>query len=160
MSERKKLIEKAKMPAGKKVKKKLDSWIDENVNVPLAKRGHDKAGAAISALLSAGGDMMIPDDVTDLAAAMVPGARLAKLGKKGIKAIKKAKMPKGEPKTLNYKDIEAEEAAKRLKKRQESEARAETLRYSEDGKKITREQPDLYDHELRAKERRRKRRSK
>ena len=77
------------MPIGKQTKKKLDSWINENVNVPLSKRGMGDTGAALSAVLSAGGDLLIPDDLADAAVAMVPGARLLRTGKKGVKALKK-----------------------------------------------------------------------
>ena len=140
---RKELLKKSKMPIGKKAKLKLDEWINQNVNLPLAKRGYEDTGAALSAAISAGGELLIPDDLADAAMAAVPGMRILKSGKKGLKALKTAdKAP-----TLDYKAIDKAEREAQKARRKLSEKTADTLDYS--GGQITRKKPNLTDTELR-----------
>ena len=150
------LLDKAKMPIGKNIKDKLDNWINENINVPLSKAGHENTGAAISAALSAGGELLIPDSIADAALALVPGAKLLKAGKKGFKALAKLepvaeKALKGANKldysaikaaekaaekaapVLDYGKMKAEEQAARNAKRQMFDKMSTTLQYDKFG---------------------------
>ncbi len=127
----KSLLEKAKMPVGKRTKEKLDEWINKNINVPLHEKGFSDAGAALSAALSAGGELLIPDDLADAAMAAVPGASLIKAGKKGMKALKQ--IP-----TIDYGAIKKAEKAKR----QASEKMADTLEWKPSGA-VIRKKPNL-----------------
>ena len=75
------------------LKEKLDSWLDNNVNQPLASKGYGNIGAGLSAAGSAAGDMFIPEDATDVAMSFLPFGKIAKgVGKifKGAKKGKKA----------------------------------------------------------------------
>lgn len=72
--------------AGPAAKKKVDDWLESNVNEPLAEAGHPDIGAGISAVGSAAADMAIPEDEMDLAMAALP----IKGGGKAIKAAKEA----------------------------------------------------------------------
>ena len=139
------LLDKARMPYGKVAKKKLDNWLNENVNLPLAERGHEDTAALLSAVLSAGGELLIPDDLADVAMAVVPGLRLAKVAKKGLKALKKVDKVKGlKPVAmLDYGKIKQAEKLKADKIRQASEKGADTLVYEQGGKKITRKKPKV-----------------
>lgn len=121
------------MPIGKKAKEKLDAWLNENVNIPLSKSGHEDAGAAISAALSAGGEFLIPDDLADMAVAMVPGARLVKSAKKGMKAIKKVVPGLEKAGSINYENIKKAEDAARKSRREMFDKTAHTLEYDKFG---------------------------
>ena len=134
------------MPVGKDVKKRLDEWLDENVNVPLSKRGYPDTGAALSAAVSAGGELLIPDDLADVAMAMLPGGMLLKSGKKGMKALKlgdkagdtaqalkKAKPGLAKAGTIDYGEIKkAEDTARKAAIKKADEA-ADTLVYDPSG---------------------------
>lgn len=142
-----KLLEQMKMPIGKQQKKKLDSWLNDNVNLPLAEKGYGDAGAALSAALSAAGEMIIPDDLADAALAMVPGARLMKAGAKGMKILKKTdKAIQAGKKTnvIDYGEIRKVEKAKADAARAHSEKTADTLVYDQGKKTITRKRADLF----------------
>lgn len=97
---RKTLKEQAEEIYGKKkdnpsLKEKLNAWLDDNVNQPLAKRGYEKTGAGISAVGSAAGEMFIPEDVGDVIATVAPagivgkGLRALGLGGKKVKKVKR-----------------------------------------------------------------------
>lgn len=148
--ENKVLVKKARMPLGARAKQKLDEWLNQNVNLPLSEAGYEDAGAAISAALSATGEMVIPEDLADLAMAAVPGAKLAKAAKKGFKIIKKAEGP-----ALDYGKIAAKEAEKAQKKRDLMDKMAETLEYKPSGE-IVRKKPDLFSDQLEAAEKAKK----
>lgn len=124
MAERKDLLKKTQMPLGQRTKARLDEWVNENVNVPLAERGMEDTGAALSAAISASGELLIPDDLADAAMALIPGARILKAGKKGIKVIRKA-APAIE-KVLDYGKIRKAETAAR----KAGEEAADTLQYT------------------------------
>lgn len=155
MSKRKELIEKAPMPLGKQVKKKLDDWLNENVNLPLSKKGYPDTGAAISAALSAGGELVIPEDLADMAMAIVPGGALVKAGRKGMKVLKKAKDTSKQAPTLDYGKIKEEEKLARARKREAYDKVAETLEYKPSGD-IVRKKPDLMSSGIRELERKNK----
>jgi hypothetical protein len=131
------------------LKKKLNEWLNENINVPLAKRGHEDLGAGLSAVASAGGEMIIPDDASDLAMAALPGGRLASILKKmgkthldkdalaqAMKILQKEKAVKKKPQsqTLDYADIQKKE----FKKAQQKHSQPQTLDYT----KIAKEEAD------------------
>ena len=137
MSEKKKLLKKANMPLGKQAKKKLDKWVNDNINLPMASRGFETAGAAISAALSAGGELMIPDEIADLAMAAVPGGAFLRAGKKGMKVLKKAD---DAPSSIDYGKIKKAEEDARTQKRKAFDEVAETLEYKPSGE-IVRKKP-------------------
>ena len=57
---------------------KKDSWLDENINQPLARRGYETLGAG----LAAAGSVLTPDSVEEAAMSVVPGGpALSKIGK-------------------------------------------------------------------------------
>ena len=145
MPDRKSLLSKANPPIGKQAKKRLDEWINNNINVPLASGGMPDTGAALSAALSAGGELLIPDDLADVAMAAVPGGAFLKAGKKGMKILKPAK-------TLDYGVIKKAEEVARKQKRADLDKVAETLEYKPTGE-ITRKKPDLWSDELEAMDR-------
>jgi len=154
------LLKKLNRPVGKEAKAKLDEWLNTNINIPMAEKGHEDFGAGIAGLLSATGEMLIPDDLADAAMAMVPGAKVFRSAQKGMKVIKKVqkaappldykdiakasppKSAKGKPSALNYSDIDKAEKAKAKSARKLSEDSADTLSYDKSGK-ITRKKADL-----------------
>lgn len=131
-----KLLDKVNMPIGKNKKQQLDDWLNQNVNVPLAEKGYENTGAALSAAVSAAGELLIPENLADVALSIVPGAKLVKAGKKGMRALKIAEetAEKAAP-ALNYAAIELADKAKRSK---EISNLADTLRYGKMGE-VTRE---------------------
>lgn len=143
---RNKLLSTLTMPVGTNIKAKLDDYLNEYLNVPLAESGHPDAGAAISAALSSAGEFLIPDNLADAALAAVPGARLVKAGKgmkKLIPGLEKAGV-------INYKNIAESEKAVAGMGRDAAEKAANTLQYKLGGKEIVNKPPkDLWDYELR-----------
>jgi len=97
------LKEQAEEKFGKKdapgLKEKLNAWLDENVNQPLAKEGYEDLGAGLSAAGSAMGEF-IPESGIELMA--TPGLR-------ALKALRKTKKitPKAQPK---FSDLETPKA--------------------------------------------------
>lgn len=90
---------------GKRAKKSLQDWLHENVNQPLADRGYEEAGAGISAVGAAVGDLLIPESKSDLALmALGPAGKVLKAGSKAAK-FSKLKKPK------RYKDMTPDERA-------------------------------------------------
>lgn len=90
---------------GKRAKKSLQDWLHENVNQPLADRGYEEAGAGISAVGAAIGDLLIPESASDVAMmALGPAGKVLKAGSKTAK-FSKLKRPK------RYKDMTPEERA-------------------------------------------------
>lgn len=75
----------------KRFKSGIDEGIDEWVNQPLAKAGHEDLGAGISSVLSAGSEMLIPDSLGEAAMSAIPGAKLLQLAKKATRARKAMK---------------------------------------------------------------------
>jgi len=87
--DRKKLLSKVRAPWG--LHEAIDTKIDEYVNQPLARAGHEDLGAGLSAGLSSAG-ALLPDSAEDVALAAIPYGRLTKSLRK---------MAKPGP-TLNY----------------------------------------------------------
>jgi hypothetical protein len=73
--DRKTLIAKARAPWG--LHEAIDSKIDEYVNQPLARAGHEDLGASLSAGLSTAG-ALLPDSAEDVALAALPYGKLSK----------------------------------------------------------------------------------
>lgn len=96
-----------------KYKESLDDWLNENVNLPLAKRGHENIGAGLSALGSAAGELIIPDDASDLAMAAVPGGKIAKSLKKIFSKSKKAPIKKASDTKEKYSNLEVPKASEK-----------------------------------------------
>lgn len=135
------------MPIGKRAKKKLDDWLHENVNMPLHENGYTDTGAAISALISAGGELLIPDDLADAAMAAIPGARLIRNGGKGVKALTKSSKPKKPIEKLDYGAMKKAEGDKAKKLREAHDKTAETLVYGKSGA-VTRNKPNSLSYKL------------
>lgn len=135
------LFQKLNMPVGKDVKEKLNTWLNDNVNIPLSERGHEDIGAGISAALSAAGELVIPEDLADVALSMVPGAKLVRAGKK-VRLIKPA------AEALDYAAIKKGEEVAAKTARELAEKKANTLVYDKSGK-VNLKKPDMYDTELR-----------
>lgn len=154
--ERKVMLDKLNFPFPKvkQIKEKFSDYLDEYVNQPLDKLGQGELGAAASAAADAAAEILVPEDMSDMALGMVPGGKIAKkLGKKGIEAIELVKA-KPKPGTINYttegiKSFNPEELAALRAKAAASEANALTEKVSERGKKIqmlkppTRKKSDL-----------------
>ena len=90
---KKTLAEQAEEKFGKKdqpgLKEKLNSWLDENINQPLSKKGYSKTGSAISKLGEAAGEYLIPENIGDVALGMIPGGKILKRAFKGAKKAPK-----------------------------------------------------------------------
>jgi hypothetical protein len=151
MLDNKSLLSKVQRPVGKEVKERLDNWLNENVNVPLSKEGYPDTGAAISAVIGAGGEFLIPDDLAEAAMALVPGAKLLKSGAKGMKALKKAKPGLEKAGTIDFGAIKKAEDITRKKKISKADEAADTLVYKESGEiirkkpKVDVEEEDIFD---------------
>ena len=105
---------KNKMPPSKQAEAEVDAWLEEYLNEPVAEAGFPNTAAALSAVLSAAGDLVIPDSVADAAVTLIPGGKLIKAGAKGMKKLVKSNPKPG--KLPNYKERDAAEmAAKRAK---------------------------------------------
>lgn len=149
MAGRNKLLETLKMPIGVDAKTKLDDFLNEHLNMPLADAGYEDAGAALSALLSSAGELAIPDNLAEAALAAVPGARLMKAGK-GLKKLVPGLEKAG---AIDYKAIQAAEKQAANVGREASEKTADTLFYTQPGEMVKiKSRPDLYDTDLRAAE--------
>jgi len=115
-------LKKMPMPLPKRIEKKINNWLEEYLNEPVAEAGYPNTAAALSAVLSAAGDLLIPDDIADAAATLVPGGKLLKAGAKGMKKLVKGadgKIPvKSNPKPGKPQNYEKRDAAERAKKRE------------------------------------------
>jgi len=97
---RKTLKEQAEKLYGKKpefdMQEKLNAWLDDNVNQPLAKRGYETAGAGLSAAGSALGELFLPEGPEDVALGMLgPFGKGLSKAKKMLKAGKKGEVAEG-----------------------------------------------------------------
>lgn len=127
MADRRQMLKSSKMPLGRQAKEKLDEYLNEYLNIPLAKAGYEDIGAALSAAASAAGELVIPEDLADLALSAVPGLKLAKTAKKGMRAIKPAE------EALDYAKIAADEARTLKEAAKTSQEVADTLKYGKMG---------------------------
>lgn len=137
-----------------KYKESLDDWLNENVNLPLAKRGHENIGAGLSALGSAAGELIIPDDASDLAMAAVPGGKIAKSLKKIFSKSKKAPIKKASDTKEKYSNLEVPKASEkpRIKPEQKKQFKGAKMR----GEKVNEEVNAAYAKAKEADEKRKK----
>lgn len=81
------MIDKAIMPISKKAKKDLDEWANDNINMPMAKRGHINTGAALSAAISTAGELLIPENLAEAAMAVSPNVKIMKAANGMVKLL-------------------------------------------------------------------------
>lgn len=120
-----KILSTLTMPVGRDIKNKLDQYLNDYINVPLSEAGHADTGAALSAALSAAGEVLLPDNLAEAALYMLPGSKLISAGKgmkKLIPGLEKAGV-------IDYKAISAAEKEAGNATRKAAEAGAETLQY-------------------------------
>lgn len=119
------------MPYGKQVKDKLNDFLNDHINVPLAESGHPDTGAAISSILSSAGELVIPDNLAEAALAALPmgTGKLLRMGN-GMSKIIPGLERAGE---IDYAAIKAAEKTAADANRAASEANAGTLVYPSKG---------------------------
>lgn len=88
------------------LKEKLDAWLDESVNQPLAKKGFESLGAGLSAAASTVGSLFDSED--NVMAMTVPGS--GQVGKKAAELTKRQYLRR-----LDKEIKAAEDAAKQAK---------------------------------------------
>lgn len=129
-----------KMPAGVQAKKKLDKYLEEYLLEPIGGAGYPDTAAAISAVISAGGELLIPDDLADVAMAVVPGGRLIKSAQKGYKALRKGPdgkiIPRSNPKPGKSIDYDADRK-KDFEEAEILEGHIGANKYNKDTQKLT-----------------------
>jgi hypothetical protein len=69
-------------------RKKADKWIMENIVYPVADKGYPETAAILGTAASTAGEVIFPEDASDLAMSAIPGAKLVKLAKKASKVGK------------------------------------------------------------------------
>lgn len=95
-----------------------DDWLNENINQPLADRGFPGVGAGLSAVASAGKELL-PKDESEFAVIM-PGKGLINRAAGEVEGLA----------AMNYGAMSAEQKAAAAAKRAASEAGAATIDYS------------------------------
>jgi len=71
---------------GNKIQGKVDDWLEQNVNEPLAAAGHEDLGAGLAATGSAATEMLVPKSKTEAALAIIP--EVGPLAKEGSVFLK------------------------------------------------------------------------
>lgn len=74
---------------GVQAKQKLMDIANQYIDTPLKNAGHEQIGAALNKAIDIAGDLIIPQDMSDLALAFIPGGSIAKGAGKGLVRIVK-----------------------------------------------------------------------
>lgn len=133
---KKSMLSKMNMPVGKDLKEKFNTWLNDNINIPASEAGHEDIGAGLSAALSAAGELAIPEDLADVALSFIPGVKVARAGKKGMKVLKPLE------KAIDYGAIKEAEQLAAKAAREASEKGANTLVYGKSGN-VSMKKPEL-----------------